>query len=85
MAGLFAPAASFWGTALERRWNGAFPEENRPLVEALDLGNEHLKRLVLAETQNQRDALSLVANLCLLDRHEVSLEQGWAWDPKTFA
>ena len=83
--GLFGPAASFWGSALERRWNGAFPDENKTLVAALFSANERLNRLVTAESQQQRDAMSMVSSLCILDRHETSLEQGWAWDPKTFS
>lgn len=83
--GLFGPAASFWGSALERRWNGAFPNENEALVAALGSGGDRLNRLVAAESREFGAAMSLVSNLCLLDRHETSLEQGWAWDSKTFA
>lgn len=85
LPGLFAPAASFWSTALERRWTGASVTENQSLVSASERENERLHRLVRAEFKDHRDAMSLVANLCLLDRHEASLERGWAWDPATFS
>ncbi|MFN8608178.1 MAG: CHAT domain-containing protein [Vulcanimicrobiota bacterium] len=83
--GLFTPAASFWETALERRWNGALVSENQGLMSAFSRENECLNRLVKAEFEDHRDAMSLVSTLCLLDRHEASLERGWAWNPQTFA
>ena len=83
--GLFRPAVSFWETALERRWNGADVSKNQSLLSASNLEDDCLKRLIMAEFQDHREAMSLVSNLCLLDRHEASLERGWAWNPETFA
>jgi CHAT domain-containing protein len=83
--GLFGPAARFWATALERRYSAAYLDENEPLVAAMERGNAALFRLVQSEFKEYREAIALVSNLCLLDRHEASLELEWAWDPKTFA